>query len=128
MVRRCRNKFDLLRHQRLYVRTITAGDDELQVDADLFEEVASTAYIDRHVAQALRRLRDLDPGQALRQHDRRGGDRGTEDEVAAGEAGHAAINHCQGSSCFAVVPLHCISLPLPTDAVVASAAHALPAD
>jgi hypothetical protein len=29
VVRRCCDKLDLLRHQRLYVRTITASDDEL---------------------------------------------------------------------------------------------------
>ena len=50
VVRGSSNKLDLFRHQRLHVRAVTTGYDDFEVDSRLFEKVASTTDINRHVA------------------------------------------------------------------------------
>ena len=76
MVRRGRDKLDFLRQQRLHVRPVATGHDEFELDAGLFEVIFRPADIDRHIAEAFRRLGDLDLGEPLRAHNCRRADRG----------------------------------------------------
>ena len=117
MMRRGGDELDLLRHQRLHVGAVAARDDDLELDAGLLEEVARAPDIDRHVAQAFRRLRDLDLGQALRAHDCGCGDRdGAEVKLPSGRGAVSGDNSLSGvpQSC-SDGSVHVIALPLPTD-------------